>query len=67
MDGDTLGGAAMGFGVNTLEKFKVGGCCVFSAEEALEKMESIRKSALRVIVSDGGSRGFLLIFYQCCS
>ena len=62
VDGDTLGGAAMGFGVNTLGSLKVGGCCGFSAEEALEKMVLSWKSALRVMVSDGGSRGFLLIF-----
>ena len=52
----------MGFGVNTLGRLKVGGCCVFSAEEALEKMELSWESALRVMVSDGGSRVFLFIF-----
>ena len=62
MDVDTLGGAAIGFGVNTLVSLNVGGCCVFSAEEALEKMEFSWESALRVMVSDGGSRVFLLIF-----
>ena len=43
--GETLGGAAMGFGVTTLESLKVGDCSGFSAEEALEKMESSWKSA----------------------
>ena len=52
----------MVFGVNTLGSLKVGGCCGFSAEEELEKIELGWKSALRVMVSDGGSRGFLLIF-----
>ena len=33
--GDTLGGVAMGFGVNTLGSLKVGGCFGFSVEEAL--------------------------------
>ena len=61
MDGDTLGGVEMGFGVKTLGSLKVVGCCGFSAEEALEKMELGWKSALCVIVSDGGSRRFLLI------
>ena len=51
----------MGFGVNTLGRLKVGGYWGFSAEEALENIESSWKSALRVMVSDGGSRGFLLI------
>ena len=48
----------MGFGVNTLGSLKVGGCCVFIAEEALDKMELSWESALRVMVSDGGSRVF---------
>ena len=61
MDGDTLGGAEMGAGVNTLGSLNVGGCCGFSAEDVLENMESSLKSALRVLVSDGGSRGFFLI------
>ena len=61
VDGDTFGGAAMVFVVNTLISLKVGGCSSFSAEEALEKMKSSWKSALRVMVSDGGSRIFLLI------
>ena len=39
-------------------KFKGGGCFSFSEEEALENMESSWKSALRVMVSDCGSRGF---------
>ena len=62
MDGDTLGGAAIGFGLNTIGRTKVGDCCVFSAEEALDKMELSWEIALRVMVSDGGSRVFLLIF-----
>ena len=61
VDGDTLGGAAMGSGENTLGSLKVGGCCGFIEEEALEKMELSWKSALRVMVSDCGSRVFLLI------
>ena len=51
----------MGFGVNTLGILKVRGCCGFSAEGALEKMETSWKSALRVMVSDGGSRGVVRI------
>ena len=51
----------MGFGVNTLGSLKVGGCFGFSAEEALEKIELSWESALRVMISDGVSRGFLLI------
>ena len=39
----------------------MGSCCGFSAEEALDKMELIWKRALCVMVSYGGSRGFLLI------
>ena len=35
VDGETLGGASMGFGVNTLGSLKVGGCCGFSEEDAL--------------------------------
>ena len=65
MDGGTIGGAAMGFGVNTLGSLKVGGCCGFSAYESLENMESSWKSALRVMVSDDGSREKKLS--QCCS
>ena len=38
MDGYTLGGAAMGFGVDTLGISKLGDDCNFSAEEALENM-----------------------------
>ena len=49
----------MGFGVNTLGSLKVGGCCGFSAEEELEKMKSIWKIALRVMVLNGDNRGFL--------
>ena len=66
MDEYTLGGAEMGFGVNTLGSLKVGGCCGFSAEEELEKIELGWKSALRVIVSGGVSRGFFPPS-QCCS
>ena len=62
MDGDTLGGVAMGFGVNTLGSLKLGNCCGLSAEEALENIEPSWKRALRVMVLDGGSRGFLSIF-----
>ena len=41
VDGDTLGGASMGFLVNNLGSLKLGvRGCGFSAEEALEKMES---------------------------
>ena len=61
MDRYTLEGAETGFGVNTLGSLKVGGCCGFSAEDSFENMESICKSDLRVMVSDGGSIGFLLI------
>ena len=43
-----------------MEIQKWGGCRGFSAEEELEKMESSWESTLRVMVSDGGSRGFLL-------
>ena len=50
VDGDTLGGVAMGFGANILGSLKVGGCCGFSAKEALEKMESSWK---RCLVCDG--------------
>ena len=39
----------------------MGGCCGFSAEVLLEKMESSCKIALPVMVSDGHSRGFLFI------
>ena len=38
MDGDTLGGAATGFVVDTLGISKLGDSCDFSAEEALENM-----------------------------
>ena len=62
MDGDTLGGAAMSFGVNTLGSLKVECFCGFSAEEVLENMESIRQSSVHVMVLDGGSRRFLLVF-----
>ena len=58
VDGDILRGAEMGFGVNTLGSLKGGGCCGFSIEEALDKMESSCKSSLHVMVSDGDSRGF---------
>ena len=51
----------MGFGVNTLGSLKVGGCCGFSAEEALEKMELSWKSVLRMMVLDGGSKGFCFV------
>ena len=61
MDGDTLGDAAMNFGVNTLKSLKFGGCCGFSVEEASEKMGLSWKSALCIMVSDGGSREFMLI------
>ena len=37
LDGDTLGGAAMGFGVNTLVSLKVGGCRCFISEDTLDK------------------------------
>ena len=40
MDEDTLGGAATGFGVDTLGSLKMWDCCDFSAEEAQENMES---------------------------
>ena len=59
MDKDTLGGAVVGFGVKTLRN--LGGCCGFIAEEAFQNVEPSWKSALRVMVSDGGSREFLLI------
>ena len=36
--GDTIVGAATGFGVDTLGSLKMGGCCYFSAEWALEKI-----------------------------
>ena len=62
MDGDTLGGTAISFGVNTIGSLKLGGCCGFSSEEAWENMKLSLKSALRVMVSDGGSRGVLLIY-----
>ena len=39
MDGDTLGGAAKDFGVDTLGSLKMEDCRGFSTEEALEKME----------------------------
>ena len=67
MNGDTFGGAVMVLVVNTLGTLKVGDCCGFSSEELLEKMESSWKISLRVMVSDGGSREFLLIFSQRCS
>ena len=51
----------MGFGVDTLGSLKLGDCCGFSVEEVLEEMKSTWKIALRVMVLDGGSRGFLLI------
>ena len=50
MHGDNLGGAEIGFGMNTLGSLKIGVCCGFSAEEALYNMESSWKSALRVMV-----------------
>ena len=49
------------FGVDTLGSLKMGYCCDFSAEDSLEKMESSWKGALRVMVSYGGNRGFLLV------
>ena len=61
MDVDHLGGAAMVFGFNTLGSLKLGGCFSFSVEEELENMELSWKSALLVMILDGGSRGFLLI------
>ena len=64
MDGDTLGGAATGFGVDTLGSLKMGGCCDFSAEESYDNMESSWKGDLRVMVSDGGSRRFLFICFN---
>ena len=51
-----------GFCIEHHCKFKSGGCFGFSAEESSEKMKSSWKSALRVMVSDGVIRGFLLIF-----
>ena len=39
VDGDTLGGVEMGFGVKTLGSLKVVGCCGFISEEALEKIK----------------------------
>ena len=45
-------------------KFKMADCCDLSAEEVLEKMESIFKSALCVMVSDDFSRLFLLISFN---
>ena len=50
VDRETLGGAAMGFGVNTIGSLKVGGCCDFIVEEALENMELSWKSSLHVMV-----------------
>ena len=38
MYGDTLGGASMGLGLETLGSLKMGGCCDFISEEALEMM-----------------------------
>ena len=39
VDGDTLGGASTGFGVDTLGNLKMGDCCGFSSEKELEQME----------------------------
>ena len=64
MDGDTLGGAATEFGGDNLVSLKMGDCCDFNAEEALEKMESSFKGALRVMVSDSSSREFLLVCFN---
>ena len=50
----------MGFEVNSLGSLKVRSCSSFSAKGALEKMELSCKSALRVMVSDGGSRVIFL-------
>ena len=41
VDGDTIGGAATGFGVGTLGSFKMGGYCDVSAEEAFDKINQV--------------------------
>ena len=49
-DEDTLGGAATGFGVDTLGNLKMGDCCGFSSEKELEQMELSWNSDFIVMV-----------------
>ena len=64
VDGDTLGGEATGLGVDILGSLKMGGCCDVSAEEAFDKIKSSLNRALLVVVSYGGSGGFLLFCFN---
>ena len=64
VDGETLGGAATGFGVGTLASLKMGGYCDISVEEAFDKIKSSLNSDFLVVVSYGGSRGFLLVCFN---
>ena len=53
-----------GFLVGPLGSLTVGGCCYCSEEEALDKIESSWISGLRVMISDGGKRRFLLVYFN---
>ena len=47
-----------------MEVLKIGDCCDFSAEEAFEKIYFSWKSALCVMVSNSGNKGFLLLCFN---
>ena len=64
VDVETLGGAATGFGVDTLGSFKMGDYCDVIAEEAFDNIKSSLNSDFLVVLSYGGSRVFLLVCFN---